>query len=101
MGAVATLRAWAALLLLVVLGGPGHRPASLVTAAIDGGGDSSKGGNGNGGGSSAGAGASCPMGCVCSAAEVSCRNLDLEDAPVAELRAASAAGRDWSGITKL
>ena len=53
------------------------------------------------GGSSAGAGASCPMGCVCSTAEVSCRNLDLEDAPVAELRAASAAGRDWSGITKL
>ena len=76
MGVVATL-----LVALMVTGGPG-RP-SLVAAAIDG---------------AEGAGASCPRGCVCSADEVACRNLDLESAPVEELRAS---GRDWSGVTKL
>ena len=87
MGAGATLRTWAALLLLVV-------PASPVAAAIDG----DSGGNG---GAAAAPPFSCPTGCVCSAAEVSCRNLDLEDAPVEELRGGAAAGRDWSGVTKL
>ena len=78
---------WAATLLLLL--------ASLCAAAID------DGGGGVGGAGTAAASAkasSCPAGCVCSAAEVSCRNLDLAEAPLEELKAA---GRDWSGVAKL
>ena len=101
MGA-STLRTWVALLLLVA-GGPGPHPASLATAAIDdgGGGGNGAGEEGGNGSGAAVASASCPIGCVCSVAEVSCRNVNLEDAPVGELQAAASAGRDWSGITKL
>ena len=63
--------------------------ASLCAAAID---------DAAGTAAASAAASSCPAGCVCSAAEVSCRNLDLAEAPLEELRAA---GRDWSGVTKL
>ena len=81
---------WAATLLLLL--------ASLCAAAIDDGGGGVGGVGGAGTAAASATASSCPAGCVCSAAEVSCRNLDLAEAPLEELKAA---GRDWSGVAKL